>query len=116
MSAPERGDLIVIDFNPQAGHEQKGRRTGIVLSPKSFNDATGFALICPTTNQQKGYPFEVELPAPGVPVSKGFPVTGVVLVDQVKSMDWSARRVQILGRAPKEVIDDCLAKIATFLT
>ncbi|WP_407272650.1 type II toxin-antitoxin system PemK/MazF family toxin [Radiobacillus sp. PE A8.2] len=113
---PGRGDLIVIDFNPQAGHEQTGRRTGIVLSPAAFNEATGFALICPTTNQKKGYPFEVELSAAGVTVANGSPVTGVILVDQLKSMDWRARRIRVLGRAPDEIIDDCLAKIATFLT
>lgn len=116
VDAPDRGDLIIMNFNPQAGHEQAGRRTGVVLSPLSFNKATGFALICPITNQKKGYPFEVELPALGEPVSDGFPVTGVILVDQVKSMDWRARRVQILGQTSKEIIDDCLAKIATFLT
>lgn len=114
--APDRGDLIIVNFNPQAGHEQAGRRTGIVLSPQAFNEVTGFPLICPITNQKKGYPFEVELPNTGVPVSDGFPVTGVILVDQVKSLDWGVRKVQVQGRASNEIVADCLAKIATFLT
>lgn len=116
VKVPERGDLVIINFNPQAGHEQAGRRTGIVLSPKAFNDITGFATICPITNQKKGYPFEVELPPFGVSVANGFPVTGVILVDQVKSLDWRVRRIEILGQAPTDVTNDCLAKIATFLT
>lgn len=116
MPAPDRGDLVIINFNPQAGHEQRGRRTGLVLSPQAFNDVTGFALICPTTNQKKGYPFEVALPDSGVPVSDGFPVTGVVLVDQIKSLDWRARNLKVLGQANDEIIEDCLAKVATFLT
>jgi len=116
VDVPDRGDLVRINFNPQAGHEQAGKRLGIVLSPKAFNDATGFALICPITKQKKGYPFEVELPAAGVLVSNGDPVTGVILVDQVKSLDWKARKVRVLEQAPEEIVDDCLAKIATFLT
>lgn len=116
INAPGRGDLIIINFNPQAGHKQTGRRTGIILSPKEFNDKTGFALICPITNQKKGYPFEVDLPDSGVTVLNGYPVTGVILVDQVKSMDWKERNVLVLGTAPEEIVEDCLAKIATFLT
>ncbi|PLR75670.1 mRNA-degrading endonuclease [Bacillus sp. V3-13] len=108
MPAPERGDLVYANFNPQSGHEQAGRRPGIVLSPKIFNDATGFAVICPITNQVKGYPFEVALP-------NGLAITGVILTDQVKSLDWRARNFQITGQAPEEIIHDCLAKIHTFL-
>lgn len=116
IDVPEPGDLIVINFSPQTGHEQSGRRIGIVLSSKSFNEVTGFSLICPITSQIKGYPFEVALPDVGVPVSDGSPVTGVILSDQVKSMDWKARNIKILAKAPNEVTNDCLAKIATFLT
>lgn len=105
---PDKGDFITIQFNPQAGHEQQGRRPGIVLSPKSFNQATGFAIVCPTTNQVKGYPFEVPIPS-------GYKVGGVVLVDQLKSLDWQARNVKVVDQAPQEVIDDCLQLISTFL-
>lgn len=125
-SVPERGDLIVLSFNPQAGHEQAGRRNAIVLSPKEFNQATGFISVCPITSQKKNYPFEVDLPKKGISLDGGgFPITGVVLTDQVKSLDWTARNLKLLKKYdPKdaqieeinEVIDECLAKISTYLT
>jgi mRNA interferase MazF len=108
MPAPKRGDLVYIHFDPQSGHEQAETRPGIVLSPEEFNAATGFAVVCPITRQKKGYPFEVELP-------DGLSVNGVILTDQVKSLDWRARRFQILGSAPNEVIADCLELIHMFL-
>jgi mRNA interferase MazF len=120
---PERGDLIVLNFNPQAGHEQAGRRNAIVLSPKAFNRATGFIVVCPITNQKKGYPFEVNLPDEGISLGEnGFPITGVILADQVKSLDWTARNLKVLKKYDpssaqiNEIIDECLAKIATYLT
>jgi mRNA interferase MazF len=105
---PERGDLVYLDFNPQSGHEQTGRRPGIVLSPKSFNLATGFVIVCPITNREKGYPFEVILPV-------GFQIEGVILADQVKSLDWHSRNIDIKDRAPQIIIDEILDKIHTFL-
>lgn len=75
---PQRGDVVWIDLNPQAGHEQAGRRPAVVLSPMAYNSKTGLALFCPITNQEKNYPFEVPIPA-------GLPVSGVILADQVKS-------------------------------
>jgi mRNA interferase MazF len=105
----DRGDLVYLDFNPQAGHEQAGTRPAIVLSPELFNNATGFAVVCPITRQQKGYPFEVELP-------DSLPVDGVVLVDQVRSLDWRARRFKKVGQAPEEIVQDCLDYISTFLS
>lgn len=126
IDAPERGDLIVLNFNPQAGHEQAGRRNAIVLSPKEFNQATGFIAVCPITNQKKDYPFEVALPKEGIILNDGgFPITGVVLTDQVKSLDWSARSLKVLKKYDPEdaqieeideIIEDCLAKIETYLT
>lgn len=123
---PGRGDLIILNFNPQAGHEQAGRRNAIVLSPKAFNEATGFIAVCPITNQKKGYPFEVDLPNEGIFLDDtGFPITGVVLTDQVKSLDWTARKLKVLKKydiadAQNEIIDaiidECLAKIAVYLT
>lgn len=123
---PGRGDLIVLNFNPQAGHEQAGRRNAIVLSPKEFNTATGFIVVCPITNQKKGYPFEVDLPIDGISlVGGGYPIEGVILTDQVKSLDWTARNLKVLKKYDSEdaqidemnqIIDECLAKIATYLT
>ncbi|MBP3048943.1 type II toxin-antitoxin system PemK/MazF family toxin [Bacillus subtilis subsp. subtilis] len=104
----ERGDLVYLNFNPQAGHEQAGRRPAIVLSPKNFNQTTGFAVVCPITNQQKGYPFEVALP-------DGLAIQGVILTDQVKSLDWRARRFQVVSQAPEIIVSDCLDYIHTFL-
>lgn len=108
MQTPDRSDLVYVNFNPQSGHEQAGNRPGIVLSPKAFNQATGFAVVCPITRKQKGYPFEVALP-------NGLAIEGVVLTDQVKSLDWRARQFQIKGQAPQEVITNCLDFIHTFL-
>ncbi|MBB4823421.1 mRNA interferase MazF [Sporosarcina luteola] len=119
----DRGDLIVLSFNPQVGHEQAGRRIAIVLSPQKFNLGTGFVVVCPITNQKKNFPFEVDLPEHGIALDgEGFPITGVVLTDQVKSLDWSARNVKVLKKYDpadeqvSEIIEDCLAKIETFLT
>ncbi len=80
---PERGEAVWITLNPQAGHEQAGRRPAVVLSPAAYNSKVGLAILCPITNQIKGYPFEVVLPT-------GLAVTGAILSDQVKSLDWRA--------------------------
>lgn len=125
-SVPKRGDFIVLNFNPQAGHEQAGRRNAIILSPKEFNQATGFIAVCPITNQKKNYPFEVDLPKRGISLDGGgFPITGVILTDQVKTLDWTARNLKVLKSYDlqdaqiaeiDEIIDECLAKIATYMT
>jgi len=109
MSVPDRGDLVYVNFNPQAGHEQAGKRPGIVLSPKEFNQITGFASICPITTIVRGWGYEVKLP-------DGLAFQGVILTDQVKNLDWQARDLKVKGQAPKEIIEDCLAKIHTFLS
>ena len=91
---PQRGDVVWITFNPQAGHEQAGRRPAVVLSPLAYNEKVGLAIFCPVTSQEKGYPFEVRIP-------EGLAVAGVILADQVKSLDWRAReaeRICGLGR------------------
>jgi mRNA interferase MazF len=105
---PERGDAVWISFTPQAGHEQAGRRPAVVLSPKSYNQKVGLAIFCPITNQIKGYPFEVMLP-------KEVGVTGVILSDQVKSLDWRVRKAEFIGSLPEEVINEVLAKLGTLL-
>jgi mRNA interferase MazF len=105
---PERGDAIWINFNPQAGHEQAGRRPAIVLSPHSYNGKVGLCLLCPITNQAKGYPFEVLIPA-----NSG--VTGVVLSDQAKSLDWRVRNAEFITDLPEAVINEVLKKLKSLL-
>jgi len=105
---PDRGDIVWLTFTPQAGHEQAGHRPALVLSPKLYNGRSGLALFCPITSRPKGYPFEVVLPAS----SK---VTGVVLADQIKSLDWRARRARFAGTAPPTVVGEVLNKLSVLL-
>lgn len=95
MTTLSRGDLVWLDFDPQAGREQAGRRPAIVLSDADFNDLTGFAVVCPITNQVKNYAFEVPLP-------EGLPFTGVVLTDQMKSLDVKKRKIKVVGSIPED--------------
>lgn len=95
MSVPARGDVVWLDFDPQAGREQAGRRPAIVLSEMEFNELTGFAVVCPITSQVKDYAFEV-------PIPEGLPFTGVVLTDQFKSLDVRKRKVKIVAHVPVE--------------
>lgn len=108
LGTPDRQDIVWIDMDPQAGHEQAGRRPALVLSPASYNSKTGLALLCPITTRAKGYPFEVGLPAEG-------PTSGVVLSDQVRSLDWRARNATPQGRVPPEVVREVIAKLSTLL-
>jgi mRNA interferase MazF len=105
---PERGDVIWLSFSPQPGREQSGRRPGIVLSPARYNRPIGLALTCPITSRVKGYPFEV--PLEGV---RG--LSGVILVDQLRSLDWRARQAELAGRAPRGVLEEVLAKLHPLL-
>ena len=105
---PERGDVVWISFTPQAGHEQAGRRPAVVLSPQVYNQKVGLAIFCPITNQIKGYPFEVALPSE-------ISVTGVVLSDQVKSLDWRVRQAEFIVSLPEVVINEVLQKLGTLL-
>jgi mRNA interferase MazF len=105
---PERGDVVWISLSPQAGHEQARRRPALVLSPSAYNAKVGLALICPITDQVKGYPFEVLVPT-------GLPVRGAVLADQVKSVDWIARRADMIGRLPVAFVNKVLAKVKSLL-
>jgi mRNA interferase MazF len=95
LTIPSRGDLVWLDFDPQAGREQAGRRPAIVLSQSDFNELTGFALVCPITSQTKDYAFEVALP-------DDLPFTGFVLTDQMKSLDVKKRKVTIVGSLPHD--------------
>ena len=105
---PDRGDVVWIAFNPQAGHEQAGRRPALVLSPKAYNSKVGLALLCPITSQIKGYPFEVLLP-------EGLSVNGAILSDQVKSLDWKIRQAELICRLPAAALDEVLRKLNTLL-
>ena len=105
---PQRGDVVWINMHPQAGHEQAGRRPAVVLSPRSYNDKVGLALFCPVTNQVKGYPFEVIIPP-------GLEVTGVILSDQVKSLDWKIRNTEYYDKVPETVVVEILKKLSTLL-
>jgi mRNA interferase MazF len=105
---PGTGDIVWLTFTPQAGHEQAGRRPALVLSPRSYNEKTSLALFCPITSRIKGYPFEVALPPAGA-------VTGVILADQIKSLDWRARRTRFASRASSQVIGEVLEKLTVLL-
>ncbi len=106
--APERGDVVWLQFTPQAGHEQAGRSPAVTLSPRSYNDKVGLGLFCPVTSHQKGYPFEVCFPG-------GLPVNGVALCDQVKSLDWETRQAQFVCRLPEITVAEIMAKVQTLL-
>jgi mRNA interferase MazF len=101
---PDRGDIVWLHFNPQAGHEQSGLRPALVISPKAYNRKVGLALCCPITSRIKGYPFEVLLP-------EQLEAKGAILSDQVKSLDWRTRKAKKLCAAPPEVVDETTAKI-----
>jgi len=105
---PESGDLVWLTFNPRAGHEQAGRRPAVVLSPAAYNGKVGLALFCPITSQVKGYPFEVALP-------EGLPIGGVILADQVKSLDWRVRGAERIARLPDPITQGVLSRISALL-
>jgi mRNA interferase MazF len=104
MSAviPEQGDFVTLSFDPQAGHEQRGRRPALVISKRAFNQATGMTICCPITHTHRGIPFHV-----AIPVTAG--LSGFVMAEQVKSLDFRSRSGQIIGRAPDAVINEVLA-------
>jgi len=104
---PDAGDIVWLEFNPQAGHEQAGHRPALVLSPSAYNSKTGTMVCCPMTTQIKGYPFEVVIHAQGV--------NGAVLSDQVKNLDWRARKATPKGKATEEELSEVRAKVAALL-
>jgi len=105
---PRRGDIVWINMNPQAGHEQAGRRPAVVLSPENYNRKTGLAIFCPITSQVKGYPFEVLLP-------DGLPVEGAILADQVKSLDWRIRDTELICTLPDNIIFEVNVRFGSLL-
>ena len=106
---PSRGDVVWLSFSPQAGHEQAGRRPALVISPAPYNGKVGLALLCPITSQVKGYPFEVSIPV-------GLKVSGVVLSDQAKSLDWRARKAEFVCKVPQTVTLEVLDKLGALLS
>lgn len=102
--APERGDVVWLQFNPRAGSEQAGRRPALVISPRSYNRRVGLALVCPITSRIKGYPFEVELP-------QGMETAGAILCDQIKSLDWRFRNARRTESIPLPVMQEVSARI-----
>ena len=99
---PRKGDFIALSFHPQSGHEQSGRRPALVVSNDLFNRHTGLCMACPIINTQRDYPFHVPVPA-----ESG--VTGFIMVEQVKSLDFRSRKAKRIGRAPPEVVDEVLS-------
>ena len=106
---PKRGDVVWLSFTPQAGHEQAGHRPALTLSPESYNRKAGLAIFCPITTRSKGYPFEVSIPA-------GLKASGVVLSDQVKSLDWKARRTQFCCKVSDSTVSEVLNKLGVLLS
>lgn len=105
---PSKGDVVWLEFSPQAGHEQAGHRPALCISPHEYNKKVGLAIFCPITSQAKGYPFEVHMP-------QSIPITGVVLSDQVKSLDWKARGIKYIGTIPAKQLNEVIAKLRTLL-
>ncbi len=101
---PARGDVVWLSFSPQSGHEQSGHRPAIVISPKEYNEKVGLALCCPITSKVKDYPFEVRI------IIKN-KIDGVILSDQIKSLDWKERQAKYIAAAPKLVLNEAIEKL-----
>ncbi|MBY0358692.1 MAG: endoribonuclease MazF [Candidatus Obscuribacterales bacterium] len=107
---PERGDIVWLQFEPQSGKEQKGHRPAFIISPSQYNGLVGLALVCPITSKIKDYPFEVRLT-----LDSNKKISGVILADQVKSLDWQIRKAEFISKAPKNVTEEVIAKLSTLL-
>lgn len=105
---PNRGDIVWLQFTPQAGHEQAGHRPALVISPRNYNQKVGLALFCPITSNVKGYPFEVKVPP-------GLKTIGVVLSDQVKSLDWRVRSASFVESLPNSTFEEVIARIMAII-
>lgn len=105
---PERGDVVWMMFGPQTGHEQSGRRPGVVMSSSIYNGRTGMALCCPITSHVKGYPFEVVVPA-------GLKITGAILADHIRNIDWKARRAEYLCQLPDNTMEEVAEKLISLI-
>jgi len=105
---PSRGEIIWLEFNPQVGHEQSGLRPALVISPQQYNRKVGLGLFCPITSQIKGYPFEVRIP-------DNLEIKGVILADQIKSLDWQARNAMLIYKLPDEIFEEVIVKLRTLI-
>jgi mRNA interferase MazF len=105
---PERGDIVWLEFSPQAGHEPAGLRPALVLSSGKYNRLTGLGLFCPITSRVKGYPFEVPLP-------DGLKISGVVLADQIKSLDWRARNAKRAATMSEKVMSEIVERLSALI-
>jgi mRNA interferase MazF len=105
---PDRGDIVWLNFSPQTGREQAGRRPALVLSPQAYNEKVGLLIACPITSQVKGYPFEVSIPA-------GLSIRGVILSDQIKSLDWRRREIEFINRLPASITNQVIRKLETLI-
>lgn len=105
---PDAGDFVWIDFEPKSGHEQGGRRPALVLSTRLYNQKAGLFIVCPVTSKSKGYPFEV-------PVTRECGVSGVILADQVRNLDWRARKISRIGRATSGLVADVRARLSVLI-
>lgn len=105
---PSKGDIVWVEFSPQAGHEQAGHRPALCISPKEYNEKVGLAIFCPITSQTKGYPFEVQLP-------DSIEITGVILSDHVKNIDWNARNSKYICKLPSNLLNEVLGKLRALL-
>jgi mRNA interferase MazF len=101
---PDRGDLVWLQVNPQSGHEQAGKRPALVISPAAYNGKVGLSLLCPVTSKIKGYPFEVVIP-------QNLSIEGVILSDQVKSLDWQSRHATFIYKVPDETLAEVVSKM-----
>ena len=105
---PSRGDVVWLEFTPQAGREQSGRRPALVISPRRYNQKVGLCLFCPVTSHVKGYPFEVKIPG-------NLMIEGVILSDQIKSLDWKIRKAKLICKLTNEVLEEVLVKTKTLI-
>jgi len=104
---PQKGDLVWLDFTPQSGHEQSGRRPAIVLSPYEYNEKTGLGIFCPLSSKEKGYPFEVKI--------RNKKISGVVLSDHIKSLDWMSRNAELITKSSEAELEEVLDKIKVLI-
>jgi mRNA interferase MazF len=105
---PESGDIVWLNFNPQTGHEQSGRRPALVISPQEYNEKTDLAIFCPVTSQVKNYPFEVKIP-------DDLEISGVILSDQIKNLNWKIRKAEFICKLPKAALRETLNKMNALL-
>ncbi len=108
LRVPAAGDMVWLTFSPQTGREQSGRRPALVISPKIYNRKTDLALFCPITSQEKGYPFEVKIPS-------GLKIEGVILSDQIRSLDWRARKSEFICKLPEKEFEEALNKLGVLI-